>query len=1121
MKNRKSHFLISVFLFLAAVFFNSCDYEFLPGSDVEYSEIGKITVKFHSGINETFESVKYDESTWVIDGEYEGLEELEELFEGTKKQFFPSKKDEKFNKLVLGYNLVGWKLKDEKEPEVIRYAPDTNFVVCFQSSRNVNLVGTWEARSDIPYQVKYLLENEDGTGFDVGKTESFQGTVDTPVKEPEILAFEGYEFSSYSYKNNVNNLTGDGLFYVEVIYTRKIVELKFDIGDNHSFVEPLYNGITEFTKNQKYGSTVTLPKVAQEIQGDLLYEVLEWHAEWTDANGEKQTKILKASEPYVPTTGVVFTAIWSSSPIPSYYICGDMTESEYQKMTRVKSERELIYTFEFRYDPYVHNTVCSNEDKISFRCRVEGDDSRGIGMEVTYAEPKVGQSLTVLNTPGSSDFNYYGVVLGGKYEITLNMSKLTCVMVLNGIDYDGYVPEIEYANFVYGGNTDTDKRIEIYGKYLSLINPDDIKIESTDVKIDTTRKIELNCSSGFVPICMPSIPGRYEIILCYKDSKYSTWVYSYDRENGSYNDLILKDGTIITFDELWKNQSAYKDKVAAIILGECRDGYYRALGVNFSSNEMNWCTVEDNYLYEKIQTSYNSRDYNFYGDYNGADNWNAICEQNPSAAAVPENYPPFYFANNYGKNNGLTGNWLEDGWYLPTAAEMMMVYNSRYSINEILTILGKPSIDTKRFWTSCQDYSRNVSSDAADFDMDYNNYYYDDDFYYDFSSSKSGEKSYACAMIRTQYRPLYKYNFVHFLINSGNSKECYSYSVWEGENYYTNWYWPPVYDGYVFRGWYSEPEFINKVDYIENVTSDQYLYAKYEPGNEPQITSVEYSGGTSNYYDMNNSEVYIYGKYLDEINIDSIEVCISCERATIWLYNLEYDENTDRLVCRNVKISEPYGVFNLYEYYRNNNLNYEFKLFGERGEKGSHASAGSKINVLRDDGDICTGTLYEDCFDMDFETGAMFCISLDGKINYTSECTPVEDYIKTKGVSIKNFENDGSRIEFDLLDGDYSSRKYAHYSFEYTPIEKIPFTVDIKLPTGHKVECEILSDTVKIKSADNIEIKEITLFDGMDIIASSSKDTLVIPDYITCGVVYVVCNIDGYEYDFNFEYKKQ
>ena len=68
----------------------------------------------------------------------------------------------------------------------------------------------------------------------------------------------------------------------------------------------------------------------------------------------------------------------------------------------------------------------------------------------------------------------------------------------------------------------------------------------------------------------------------------------------------------------------------------------------------------------------------------------------------------------------------------------------------------------------------------------------------------------------------------------------------------------------------------------------------------------------------------------------------------------------------------------------------------------------------------------------DFCNGALFKISFEGGILYTSELIPITEYSSTYGVDIKNFEKSDTTIEFDLLDGEYSSSEYGHYSVSLT-----------------------------------------------------------------------------------------
>lgn len=85
--------------------------------------------------------------------------------------------------------------------------------------------------------------------------------------------------------------------------------------------------------------------------------------------------------------------------------------------------------------------------------------------------------------------------------------------------------------------------------------------------------------------------------------------------------------------------------------------------------------------------------------------------------------------------------------------------------------------------------------------------------------------------------------------------------------------------------------------------------------------------------------------------------------------------------------------------------------------------------ILRSDNHATTECqIFDTFFSFDFDDGALFHISLeDGTVLYTSETMPIEEYIDSYGVLLTNFTKEKSRIEFDLIDGEYSSETSAHY----------------------------------------------------------------------------------------------
>ena len=96
----------------------------------------------------------------------------------------------------------------------------------------------------------------------------------------------------------------------------------------------------------------------------------------------------------------------------------------------------------------------------------------------------------------------------------------------------------------------------------------------------------------------------------------------------------------------------------------------------------------------------------FTGDTDGSDNWAEICDVDPEGTAnAATNYPAFNFANTYGATAGLTGTGYENGWYVPSIAELCEVYKNKDVIQTSLTKANGFKIGTSDYWSSSQTQS--------------------------------------------------------------------------------------------------------------------------------------------------------------------------------------------------------------------------------------------------------------------------------------------------------------------------------------------------------------------------------------------------------------------------------
>ena len=98
----------------------------------------------------------------------------------------------------------------------------------------------------------------------------------------------------------------------------------------------------------------------------------------------------------------------------------------------------------------------------------------------------------------------------------------------------------------------------------------------------------------------------------------------------------------------------------------------------------------------------------FTGDTDGSDNWEEICAVDPEGTQDPTNYPIFNFANTYGTTAELTGTDYENGWYVPSIAELCEVYKKKDVIQTSLTKAGGFTFGSMLYWSSSyKTYSAN------------------------------------------------------------------------------------------------------------------------------------------------------------------------------------------------------------------------------------------------------------------------------------------------------------------------------------------------------------------------------------------------------------------------------
>ena len=90
----------------------------------------------------------------------------------------------------------------------------------------------------------------------------------------------------------------------------------------------------------------------------------------------------------------------------------------------------------------------------------------------------------------------------------------------------------------------------------------------------------------------------------------------------------------------------------------------------------------------------------FTGDTDGSDNWQALCDA-VSDEGTSGNYPAWEWVNAYATENSLAGSYA-NGWYLPTVAELSMLYRVKDTVNSALEKAGGTKIADTGYWPSSQ-----------------------------------------------------------------------------------------------------------------------------------------------------------------------------------------------------------------------------------------------------------------------------------------------------------------------------------------------------------------------------------------------------------------------------------
>lgn len=234
-------------------------------------------------------------------------------------------------------------------------------------------------------------------------------------------------------------------------------------------------------------------------------------------------------------------------------------------------------------------------------------------------------------------------------------------------------------------------------------------------------------------VVCPYVVGATNVTVSYGESSATTTLKVIESVVSSYavGDIILTDGTKVSVNEVETYSPDNANKpigVVAMISDIYGVSTPKVIGLQKSASGLKWAPSSTTGYGKKFTNivctpsktgSGAALTATFTGDTDGSDNWAEICDVDPEGTAnAATNYPAFNFANTYGATAGLTGTGYENGWYVPSIAELCEVYKNKNVIQTSLTKANGFEIGTLDYWSSSQKAS-DVGIYAYLVDFDY------------------------------------------------------------------------------------------------------------------------------------------------------------------------------------------------------------------------------------------------------------------------------------------------------------------------------------------------------------------------------------------------------------------
>ncbi len=185
-------------------------------------------------------------------------------------------------------------------------------------------------------------------------------------------------------------------------------------------------------------------------------------------------------------------------------------------------------------------------------------------------------------------------------------------------------------------------------------------------------------------------------------------------------DIILNDGSKVNYETAktftGSDLNGLRSKAIAVIFrADTANKTALGVGLKHSTSGLAWCTSNANAYSTNITTiqcpaSGSAGNLTFTGDTDGSDNLEQIASFLTTAGSANDttdasNYPAFYFAKNYKTTATNLTSAYENGWYLPTVAELFDIWKVKATVDGASGLCLGSQFGTSVYWSSSQSAS--------------------------------------------------------------------------------------------------------------------------------------------------------------------------------------------------------------------------------------------------------------------------------------------------------------------------------------------------------------------------------------------------------------------------------